>query len=723
MPLDAYQPCPCGSQKKVKFCCSKDIASELDKIFHSIQANQRVAALEQINRLVAAKGERDCLMVTKASVLMQLGQIDKSREIVETMLERQPENPLVLGQAALLALEEQDVDEAVVLLQNALNQVEESVPGLLVDVIRLVGISLHMSGRFPAARTHLAMYQRTVGKEDQQVMSLLVRSYSSPQIPLLLKEDYPLVPAPEGAEWASELDDIRAIADQGRFRSAIERLRELEAKFSAEPVIRRNIAVLENRLGDTPAIVDAWRTYARTPGVDLEDAIEAEAIAQLLDDDPDRDYVEEVVVSIDIDDVSKVMETLTANPLFDFVPNSDQMRSEDGPPPKAIFHMLDKPIPMEDAALSLDTVPTIEADVYVFGRETDRSARLVVQILKDEQFEARLDKLRSELGELLGEQTSEDVMDQLTRQAAVLSWRWRFPETATAETRRNLAIARQEKMMLETWPDLKLDILDGKSPREAAGDEEYQLPLLAAILLLEDTGDYHTARRLDINRLRESLSLPPRQTTDPTQRNIQDLSLTQFSKVDFAKASDEDLLYAIGVASMNGIPGSMIDVYRERLNRDSISDEQFGKSQAYASLARLVESDDEALELIDKAKEYVESKNESINRLLVYEFELRLERQIMDGTRELMERLEKISRQDPDTMQALGRVLERFGFIQGAGQAAGRQQAPSVPTPSTESALWTPGAESAPATPAAAPNPAGEKPEGGSSGLWLPGMD
>ena len=31
MPIDKYQPCPCGSGKKIKFCCSADIVAELDE--------------------------------------------------------------------------------------------------------------------------------------------------------------------------------------------------------------------------------------------------------------------------------------------------------------------------------------------------------------------------------------------------------------------------------------------------------------------------------------------------------------------------------------------------------------------------------------------------------------------------------------------------------------------------------------------------------------------
>ena len=51
MIVDAYKECPCGSGKKVKFCCSADIVNELDKVVRAMLGDQRRSALDQVERL------------------------------------------------------------------------------------------------------------------------------------------------------------------------------------------------------------------------------------------------------------------------------------------------------------------------------------------------------------------------------------------------------------------------------------------------------------------------------------------------------------------------------------------------------------------------------------------------------------------------------------------------------------------------------------------------
>ena len=51
MTTDLYAKCPCGSGKKIKFCC-KDIIADIERIERMIQGEQRTAALDKINKLL-----------------------------------------------------------------------------------------------------------------------------------------------------------------------------------------------------------------------------------------------------------------------------------------------------------------------------------------------------------------------------------------------------------------------------------------------------------------------------------------------------------------------------------------------------------------------------------------------------------------------------------------------------------------------------------------------
>lgn len=748
MTIDSYEPCVCGSNKKVKFCCSKDITNELDKIIASINSDQRVAAMEQLNRLIESKGDRDCLLVTKASILIQLKQFEQAQELIDTLLERNPENALVLSQAAVLAMSNNDVDGAVVLLQNALDQIDDVMPSMFVEVMRMVGFGLLMDGRVQAARTHLVMFQQMAQKEDPEVMSMLMRTYGSTQLPLLLKEDHAITDAPEGVEWSETLKDILSLADRGRYRSAIERLRELEAQYPNEPVIRRNIAVLESRLGDIPAMVDAWRTYARTDNVDLDDAVEAEAMAQLLDDDPDREFVELVHVTFHLNDTSDAMEKMFSHPLFEYVQQDQARVRDDGsPPPKATYYMLSKPIPDDDAELTLEFVPEVTADIHLYGKQTDRDARLELILLRDEKFDERVAKLREELGDFVGDIEGEEVTERFTKQSTLLSWRWRLPPNTSEEVRDELAFQKHKEMLLTVWPDLPLDVLEGKTPREASALDEFRIPLLAAIMLMEETGDYRVTSRLDIDGLRAEMGLPRNEAIDPTERDMRLLSLPKFTRIDFEKLGDEELVLALRKATINGMPGAMQTILELLIGRESVPEEMFARAQAHAMLSRLVDDKQRALELIAKAQEIATEKGESPARFLLAEFELRLERGITDGTQQLLRRIDRDHVREPGIAQEMAQILARFGLLDpaaggmppgaggggmpgagmpGAGMAGAGMPGAGMPGAEPgggapiQDAIWTPDGGDAPVASTPPPNPPAED---GPSKLWLPGMD
>ncbi len=723
MTIDPYQPCFCGSNKKIKFCCSKDITSELDKIQNAINSDQRIAAVDQIDRLISSKGERDCLLVLKTNLLAQASRFDEARVLIDKLLERNPENPLVLSQAALLAIQQElDVDEAVVLLQNAFDAVQEAVPTVMVEVVRMVGIALLYSENYIAGRTHLSIYLNLAEETDPEMFLALMRSKALPNLSLLLKEDYELEPAGEGVEWAAEMEAIQDLANRARFRSGIERLRELEAKFPLEPVIRRNIAVLESRLGDIPAMVDAWRTYAQNEAVDLESAVEAEALAQLLDDDPDRDFVEQVVATITIKDASTALEKMQSSDRFKSI-NRPIPPSEDGsPPPKAVFMFLDRPELPDDANPKVDEIPEVIAELLVYGKQTDREARLACILSRDEEYDDVINAIREQLADSAGEIESEDVLGKQTQQALALTWQWDLPDSMTRETYQELVFEKQRQVMMEDWPDVPLDVLDGKTAREAAADPNYEIPLLAAVLLLEESADARILERIDLNQLRRELGLSTLETIDPASTDVQRLPLVRLHRVDAQKLDDEHLVWLAQEAHVNALLRVLGPVLRELIGRESISNEQFDKSRAYASLARIVESDDGAMEMIRKAQKIVVDRGEDPGMLLVRELELRFERQIMDGLEALLQTIQMQYQQNPQVMREVMRVYSRFGLM-----PSPEQQAEAMGAGPPDSGLWTPGS-SASAAPASSMPPTAAEPqqppasEGGSK-LWLPGMD
>ena len=158
MTLDQYQMCPCGSGKKIKFCCSRDIVNDLDRLDQMIQGEQRLAAIEKIESLLAKHPDRPSLLMVRAEVELGLKEYAKARETSNHLLKVSPENPSALALPAILDIVEgRGVLQAVEDLQNAFAVVESVVTARMYEAVMLVAMSLLKSGLPVAAKGHLQL--------------------------------------------------------------------------------------------------------------------------------------------------------------------------------------------------------------------------------------------------------------------------------------------------------------------------------------------------------------------------------------------------------------------------------------------------------------------------------------------------------------------------------------------------------------------------------------
>ena len=130
MAVDPYRQCPCGSGKKMKFCCSKDILSDLDQVLRAIEGDQYLAALDQVTKLVDAKGARPALLHLKANLELAKGNDPDAEKTLEQLAKAAPHQPGTLGLMAVLEVRRGNLDEAVDLVQQAMEYVDREFPDL-----------------------------------------------------------------------------------------------------------------------------------------------------------------------------------------------------------------------------------------------------------------------------------------------------------------------------------------------------------------------------------------------------------------------------------------------------------------------------------------------------------------------------------------------------------------------------------------------------------------
>src|SRR5690606_34818064 len=102
--MDSYSLCPCGSGKKIKFCCQA-ILPEMGKIERLQQNNQPRMALQLIDKLLKEHQDNAWLNNQRAMALIGDERYDEARDALVAFLRKNPDHPLSNGLLALAMTE------------------------------------------------------------------------------------------------------------------------------------------------------------------------------------------------------------------------------------------------------------------------------------------------------------------------------------------------------------------------------------------------------------------------------------------------------------------------------------------------------------------------------------------------------------------------------------------------------------------------------------------
>ena len=411
MALDPYQPCPCGSGKKLKFCCH-DLSGDIEKIHRMIEGDQPHAALRHVDATLAKHPGRTSLLDLKAMIVLSLDEYDAAQQVVDDLRKIDDKSPTAHALQALVMAAREQPRQAVDELQTALELVDVQLPRRVHEAIGAVGHSLLVAGEILAARGHLWLYQGIAGKDDTKALELLMRLNRLGGLPLLLRESRPLLSLPEDHPAAEAVEEICRLSTAGKWRIAAAKCDEVLPDHLDVPLLIYNRALLSGYLADTKNLVAGLRLYARQD-IPHDDAVEAEAIAQLLDESHEETSVSSMKLVFSLQDEEACFERLVDAARIDqYRVNPEEFG--DGPRPRAAFLLLDRDQHASADDLQRGDVPHIVGFVSLYGRQTDRAERLEMFVDNDERFESSVAALRDIVGDAIGEQTeNEEVGDSL----------------------------------------------------------------------------------------------------------------------------------------------------------------------------------------------------------------------------------------------------------------------------------------------------------------------
>jgi hypothetical protein len=705
MPIDPYSPCPGGTGKKIKFCCA-DLVTELEKIQRMLEGEQRAACLEHIESLEAKFPERACLMSIKAMLQAQLGQHEQAQSTLTAFIEKYPDNPVALAEEATLAASTEGGVAAIGLLQDALEKCSEQISAQVYDAIGLVAQVLIADGQLIAGRAHLVLQLGIGGAQDQRPLQLLMRLNGTPSVPLLAKQDLPLLPPPDDALWKDSFITALEPAMRGAWRLAADRLTELAAKVGDWPAIWHNVAVLRTWLADTPRAIEAWRKYAAQP-IPLDDAVEAEAMAQSLDPDA-VDLVDVLSIEYALNDLEVLQARLAASPQALSMPiDLARMGSEDEPPPKGAYWLLSRAAPESGAPMTPAEIPQVVGQAFVYGKQTDRPARLELSTYRTQLQQAQT-ALTEIAGDSLGAAGPEEVSAQVPALQHALTLSWRFPEHIPPEMRLALVNEQRLDLLLNRWPEMPQKIFGGKSASQVAGQAESRIKLLAAILQLEMATD-RVAPGFDFNTLRRKLGVDQQQPLDPQAVSLAELPLARLGRVEVKKLSDDQLVDLYRRADHYRHIAALRQLADEVIARPGL-DKQLDKAEVYGLLAQIEPDQKQAIGYLDRAREAAEAAKKSTAPWDLAELAMRISRAEVAEADRLLHHIREQHIREPGVAQALFEILAEAGIIGPDGKPTA-QAAPQDPS------LVVPGAA---AEPGKIWTPDSDQPTGKKSALWTP---
>ena len=361
MAIDAYSLCPGGTGKKIKFCCGDFLARTAEDRPHD--RRRAVSGLPAAHRPAAGAGAGPRSGVSAGDEVRAAaghrparGRPSRRRG-VSGETSGQPGRPGRIGDSC----RRERRPRGAGLLQRAMRAADGDLAGRTYQAMGLVAGGLLHAG-FPLAARALLQLQCDIADEDDRPAEMLAALSQAADIPLLLRDDPPLVPCPDDVPWKDRFDEADAggrrgrLADGGRPAGGVGRRSARFAGHLAQPGDAPRLAGRQRRLHRGPAEVrgaagrrsrTAWRTPSRPrPRRCSSPTIRWATGSEMF----------KIVWTVK--DVERSQEALLSSPRWRPIP-FDPAQFSDGetPPPKGAYMLLDRPMPESAEGLSLETMP------------------------------------------------------------------------------------------------------------------------------------------------------------------------------------------------------------------------------------------------------------------------------------------------------------------------------------------------------------------------------
>lgn len=215
MANDLYAPCPCGSGKKFKWCCS-EIWGDIEKAYETFSNGQAETALVQMRQIQKNHPTNPECHGRLAELLLLAGDLNQAEKELESAFKINPQYPFGLYLQAALRIEEGEWEGALILLRKAAQYYPADSKEDITRVYNLIFRCEMNRNRPIAAKAALKIAARYAPPESGA--KELLEQFGGPEsrMPKTAKMDLELLPCmgktpvAETAEEAPKLGDLPA---------------------------------------------------------------------------------------------------------------------------------------------------------------------------------------------------------------------------------------------------------------------------------------------------------------------------------------------------------------------------------------------------------------------------------------------------------------------------------------------------------------------------------
>ena len=727
MSVDHYAVCPCGSGKKIKFCKCSDSVAELDRVWKMIDGGQIVPALDRLSEVLTEHPDAAWALAIRGRLFLDLREYDKLAENAERFIRLQPSNPLALTQRAASEAFRGDLETATGSILEALTESGRDVDSFVMDVASALAYFLAQTGNLLTARTYASLTMMAQDYEGSEMANQLLRQLNqSPAVSQLLKSVPKEIPRPADApDWGERYDEAAGLLRSNKVTLAESKLESIRRVAPNEPAVLSGLFLCSVWRGDVSAQRDLLRKLSACESLDFETRVRNLALSCLIDPADDQLATPCYKISADIENAEETEIAMTADSRFVALPAemlAEMRESEDEVPPRAAFQILDRDKPeTTDGLPPVEEIPESIATVLVYGKQTDRSAR----VESFEIYESKYDEVTSLLKSILGDTVELKKSDAqptpllTVSQPSIAIIRFKAKPEEADTMQRELLRSRGPMALASA----KFNLLGNASLIDVADDDSKLLQRTAVVRAAEQYDALAKSGSEVLGKVYELAKLEPLGPLVLSDDEIEDVNNADLNRVDPSNLNEDSCMYLLQRAQMVSATPATERLANRLISMDLTDDKMPAKMVAYQTLVNAASGPKQALERLNDAHAFADQHQFSVPSLLLTELSLRLQTGDGEGFQKAIEKISSRYGNDPEVMGQVQQLLMKYGLIRpdGSPRSASPQAAPvaSEPAPGGPAAagggLWTPDSPSGPT-----PDTTGE---GGGSKLWVPGMD